>query len=130
MVIICPQKGGAVLSLSSVKTPCFSLRDVDGEPKSLFVKKRFDNCEKLWYHRTNTLDTVLTLHGPCVGGVRSREKESKSAKCGTTSKTCIGQFPHKFRSGGEIPHAVLLPTFELYLSVFGKGQAGIAKISP
>ena len=84
----------------------------------------------MWYHIPNTLDTVLTLHGPCVGGVRSREKESKSAKCGTTSKTCIGQLTHTFRSRGESLHAVLLPTFELYLSVFGKGQAGIAKISP
>ena len=59
---------GRVITLP-VKTPCFSLRDVDGELKSLFVKKRFDNCEKMWYHIPNTLDTALTLHA-CAGGVR------------------------------------------------------------
>ena len=30
-----------------VKSPCFSLRDVDGEPKSLFVKKTLTFSLKL-----------------------------------------------------------------------------------
>ena len=77
------------------------------------VSKRFDKRRKMWYNYTNTLDTALTLHIPCAGGVRHGQRWSKGVKCQYHSKSILGSSGISFGAEVKVCTLYCCPLFQL-----------------